>query len=307
MLHTDRPLPGLPVAPIAGDGQFPFWTLRTVDTEGAPRHSEGATPFGQQPYSSGPVASLAEGVAGPEIVVSDTGRFSIDVASRTIVHQAPPGVDRAAVALDLIGVVLPFVFHLDGAWCMHASAVQTEAGVIAFVATRGTGKSTLAAACLQSGDALVADDVLVLRERAGLVTVTPSGVPLRLRVETAQAVGAERGAMDGWGKVRVEGALSQREMPLHAIYLLSAASADATVERVPRSTRAAALALLSHGKIAELLGTAGAGDALARCVTLAGTTPVYDLAVPRDLARLPAVVQALHAWCAETASARVST
>ena len=232
-LHTDRPLPGLPVAPVAGDGQFPFWTLHTVDTNGAPAHSVGARAVGQQPYSSGPMVSLAEGADGPEIVVSDSGRFTIDVAHRTIMHAAPRDVDRAAVALDLIGVVLPFAFHLDGAWCLHASAVQTDAGVIAFVAARGTGKSTLAGACLQSGCALVADDVVVLRARDGVVTVAPSGVPLRLRAETARAVGAVAGVLDGWGKVRVEGHLSQHESPLHAIYVLSAAPADAPLSCRP--------------------------------------------------------------------------
>ena len=57
-----------------------------------------------------------------------------------------------------------------------------------------------------------------------------------------------------------------------------------------------ALALLSHGKITELLGAAGAGIALARCVTLASTSRVYDLVVPRDLIRLTSVVQSLRDW-----------
>ena len=296
VLHTDRSLPGLPVAPIAGDGQFPFWTLHTSRTDTAPAHSSGASVVGQQAYSSGPVVSLAEGAEGPEIVVSDTGRFTIDLERHSISHLAPRGVDRGAVALDLIGMVLPFAFHLEGAWCVHASAVLSDAGVIAFVAARGTGKSTLAAACLQAGCALVADDVLVLRERDGVVTVTPSGLPLRLRADTARTVGADTSTTDAWGKVRVEADLWQQELPLAAIYLLTASPPDATVKREMRSTRASALALLSHGKITELLGAAGAGIALARCVTLAGTSRVYDLVVPRDLIRLTSVVQSLRDW-----------
>ena len=304
VLHTDRPLPGLPVAPLGDDGHFPFWTLLTNETDGAPAHSPGARPIGQQPYSSGPVVSLADGASGPEIVVSDTGCFTIGIDRHTIVHRAPPQVDRAAVALDLIGVVLPVAFHLQGAWCMHASAVQTGTGVIAFVAARGVGKSTLAAACLQAGCPLVADDVVVLRERDGAVTVTPSGVPLRLRAETARSVGVDAAAADGWGKVRVAGDQSQHALPLGAIYVLSPAAADAPVTRARRGTRASALALLSHGKIAELLGAARAGEALERCVTLAATTALYDLAVPRDLTLLPAVVQSLLAW--HTAPSSVS-
>ena len=296
VLRTDRPLPGLPVAPIEVDGQFPFWQLETSDADAPPGHSSGATVSGQLSFSSGPVVSLADREHLPEIVVSDTGRFTIDEPMRTIRHLAPAGVDRTAVALDLIGVVLPYAFHRDGAWCMHASAVQTPAGAIAFLAPRGTGKSTLAAACLQHGCALVADDVVVLRDVAGHVTVTPSGVPLRLREDTARAVGAPVDHADGWGKVRIAGALAGDPLPLAAVYLLTAASGADDVARVERSARAAAFALLTNGKITALLSGASAGQALARCVSLAGMTRVYDLAVPRDLARLPAVARQLLAW-----------
>jgi len=297
VLETDRSLPGLPVVPLMDDGQFPLWTLVTSDDHAAPSHSDGAAVTGRLTYSSGPVVTLADRGDAPEVVISDTGRFTMRTATRIIQHIAPPDVDRAAVALDLIGVVLPYALHRDGAWCMHASAVQVPAGVIAFIAPRGVGKSTLAAACTQAGCALVADDVVVMRAAPdGRLSVTPSGVPLRLREHTARAVGIETGSPDGWGKVRVPGALATLALPLAAVYVLSPAAADATCARVERSRRAAALALLTNGKITELLGGHAAGDALERCVSLAAMTHMYDLAVPRDLSRLPSVVQALLAW-----------
>lgn len=296
VLHTDRPLPGLPVVPAVDDGQFPFWTLITTDVNAPPAHSAGVDVTGRLRYASGPEVTLADSVGDPEVVISDTGRFTIDAAARRIHHLAPRGADRAAVALDLIGVVLPYALHRDGAWCLHASAVQVPAGVIAFVAPPGTGKSTLAAACLQAGCAIVADDVVVLRANCGRLSVTPSGVPLRLREDTARAVGIGAADADGWGKVQVPGILVSDELPLAAVYLLTPAPAGNACERAERSTRAAALALLTNGKITELLGGHSAADALDRCVALAGMTQVYDLAVPRDLSRLPTVVQALLAW-----------
>jgi hypothetical protein len=172
--------------------------------------------------------------------------------------------------------------------------------VIAFVAASGTGKSTLAAACMHAGCALVSDDVVVLREEVAAITVTPAGVPVRVREATALAVGGAGSAADAWGKVRIDGAMAQDTMPLAAIYVLQPMTAATPVQRVPRATRAAALALLANGKITELLGADAGGDALSRCVSIAHRTDVYDLAVPRDLTRLPEVTGALLAWHAAT-------
>ncbi len=257
---------------------------------------------GRQPYANGVEVTLAAGTAGPEIAISDTGRFAFAAAGRRVIHAAPAGVDRNAVALDVIGVVLPFMLHRDGAWCLHASAVQTQQGVIVFIASPGTGKSTLALALVQRGCALVADDVVVLRATATGIAVIPSGLPLRLHAETARAVGAAVHAVDAWGKVRIDSPTARDALPLAAIYVLSPVAGTAAVDRAERGARAAALALLSNGKITELLGAAAGGDALTRCVDIAQRSSVYDLAVPRDLARLDAVTDALLDWHDGTAT-----
>ncbi len=296
VLASDRPLPGLPVAPQLGDGQSAIWELRTTEPPlPSVTHSSGARPIGTLTYANGVVVTLARAEHGDaEILISDTGRFT--VADRVIVHVAPPHVDRDAVALDLIGVVLPYALHRDGAWCIHASAVQTPDGVIAFVAPSGTGKSTLALACMQAGCALVADDVVVLRESRDGITVTPSGVPLRLHADTARAVGATASGADAWGKVRVDGAMADVTLPLAAIYVLQSVGKDTVCAREARPTRAAALALLANGKITALLGKDVDGEVLTRCVSVAHRAAVYDLAVPRDLAQLGHVMDALLAW-----------
>ncbi len=296
VLATDSPLPGLPVAD-PGDGQFPFWELRTTRSDVAiVDHDPSATIIGRHAYSNGVEVTLATGAGGAEILVTDTGRFTLSDDGRRIAHLSPSTVDRSAVALDLIGVVLPYALHRDGDWCMHASAVVMRDGVVAFVAPRGTGKSTLATACLQAGCALVADDVVVLRHAAHGVTVTPTGLPIRLRAETAHAVGVASSTADEWGKVRVVADVVTEALPLAAVYVLAPMVHDAEVVRAPRTTRAAALALLSNGKITELLGADAAGDALTRCIDIAQATTVFDLAVPRELSRLGAVTDMLLQW-----------
>jgi hypothetical protein len=296
-LATDRSLPGLPVSG-SGDGQLPFWTLRTHDASDAEalQHPAGAAVAGRHPYANDVVVTLSHGSASDDIVISDTGRYSLAGDATTIVHHAPRDADRSAVTLDLIGVVLPYALHRRGDWCLHASAVETGDGVVAFLAERGTGKSTLAAACMRRGCALVADDVVVLRPAAHGVQVTPTGLPIRLRAETARAVGVDAGDVIDWGKVRIDGRPVHGARPLVACYLLVPAAEDAMVERASRTTRAAALALLSHGKITELLGAAGASTALSRCVDLAHHVPMWDITVPRTLDRIAEVTDALLAW-----------
>ena len=96
--------------------------------------------------------------------------------------------------------------------------------------------------------------------------------------------------------MRVDGRVAQDTVPLAAIYLLQPMTGESPVERAPRATRAAALALLAHGKITALLGGNSAGDALSRCVAMAYDASVYDLAIPRDLERVHDVAAQLLMW-----------
>jgi hypothetical protein len=71
---------------------------------------------------------------------------------------------------------------------LHASAVLTRHGVIAFVGKGGQGKSTLAASFARDGCALVSDDCLVLRAEQGGWTAIPSYPGVRLWPSTVEEV-----------------------------------------------------------------------------------------------------------------------
>ncbi len=62
----------------------------------------------------------------------------------------------------LLGRVLPNVAIIRGYEALHASAVDSPAGVVAVAAPSGTGKTTLALELLRRGWPLFADDVLTL-------------------------------------------------------------------------------------------------------------------------------------------------
>ena len=74
--------------------------------------------------------------------------------------------------------VLFTVSLLRGYEALHAGAIATPAGVIAITAASGGGKSTLLAALLARGSALMADDVLVLEPRGSLAPLAHPAPPL---------------------------------------------------------------------------------------------------------------------------------
>ena len=75
---------------------------------------------------------------------------------------------------------MPLILSRRESLVLHASAVLTGNGVIAFVGNGGTGKSTLATHFALSGWPLIADDFLVLREQLGTWLAVPSYPGVRL-------------------------------------------------------------------------------------------------------------------------------
>jgi hypothetical protein len=86
---------------------------------------------------------------------------------------------------------------------------------------------------------------------------------------------------------------------LDAVYLLAPAATLAdggVVDRQPLPGGAAAVSVVGHAKIAEMLGRWGAQTLLEQAVLLTSRVPVYRLAVVRDLDVLPTVVDQFGKW-----------
>ena len=108
-------------------------------------------------------------------------------ADRAVLRCAPAPGSNYAWQRVLLDTVLWTVSLLRGFELLHASAVETSEGVIAFVAMTGGGKTSLAAEFLRRGSLLFCDDVLALDDRDGQVLGYP-GPPL---VNLPHAVRAE--------------------------------------------------------------------------------------------------------------------
>lgn len=71
-----------------------------------------------------------------------------------------PSADTRLPELLLTSNVLASLLDLEGHAVLHASAVCSPAGVLAFIGVSGAGKSTLAAALCSRGHPLITDDAL---------------------------------------------------------------------------------------------------------------------------------------------------
>lgn len=77
-----------------------------------------------------------------------------------IIVQPEPGIDEASVRVFLLGSAMGVLMFQRQHLVLHGNAVQVGDGCLVCVGPSGAGKSTLAAALMQRGHKLLADDVV---------------------------------------------------------------------------------------------------------------------------------------------------
>jgi hypothetical protein len=106
--------------------------------------------------------------------------FLIRNSGKEIVYLPRPGIPSNTIHHLLLNQVIPLVINLKGGEALHASAVLSPKGVIAFAGPGGSGKSTLAGSLINGGCSLISDDCLVLREKDEGIYGIPAYPGLRL-------------------------------------------------------------------------------------------------------------------------------
>jgi hypothetical protein len=122
---------------------------------------------------------------------TDIADFVVTPAERSISCFSDEEVGSSTVRHLLLDQVVPHILALDGSMVLHASAVATDGGVVAFVGPSGFGKSSLAASFTSGGCPLVSDDfvLLVEDEVTGRFAAVPSYPGLRLWPDSAEVFG----------------------------------------------------------------------------------------------------------------------
>ena len=237
----------------------------------------------------------------------DLADFVFDTASDLIRCIPRPETPPHTLHHLLLDQVLPLVLNYKGKEVLHGTAVVTPWGACAFVGPTGAGKSTLAASFLSAGYSVLADDCLVLDERAGTIVAIPAYPGLRLWDD---AIVALFGVTESCAPVahytpkqRFTAALSttpfrSSAVPLAAVYVLGTSHAVSTHQGATPlisqiAERDALMTLLSLAFKLDILDhrmLTREFDFLHRLVT---QIPIRHLTLPHSFAALPAVQAAV--------------
>jgi hypothetical protein len=202
--------------------------------------------------------------------------------------------DKACAAITLRETfdrfVVPLYWQVSGGEALHASAVCRNSAALAFCATSGTGKSTIAWGMGLRGFTVLTDDGLLL-DAAGLpVTVRPVSADVRLRPESSRYFG-----IDAQGRTAVRPTLAVSTAPtLAGIMLLERRSPNSAVD-VRRIEGAAALAgVIAHAHSLDPKDDALRARSVARYLQVLSATPVWEVGYPTGLDGLPSLLDEIE-------------
>jgi hypothetical protein len=250
---------------------------------------------------------LAFGRRGRDYLLRFPGRadFVVCAGGRQIHCHPAPGVPDATIRHLLLDQVVPLVLSHRGRVVLHASAVETPAGAVAFVGSTGQGKSTLGASLSKAGCRVLTDDALAVEHCGDRLFALPSYPGLRLWPDHAAALfddARDLEAVADYTEKRRLGpqdgrvSFSQSPSPLHRLYLLSpgdAAEGHAETRMTPLGPRETVMALIAHTYHLDITDRARLGQELHQLSRLASRRSCYQLTYPRDLTLLPTVRTAI--------------
>jgi hypothetical protein len=189
------------------------------------------------------------------------------------------GSGESLVAECLLGPGLILALAARGIYCLHASAVRTPRGAIAFLGESGQGKSTLARFLAETvpGCVRLADDILPVRMGAVGIEALPRFPQLKL------------GRADQVSDAEPEG------VPLRVACVLDPVSGEGgggvTLEAL--DPLQASLALMRHTVAARLFDRAPAARHLEACGSAAGCGALRRLRYPFSSEALPGMAATL--------------
>jgi hypothetical protein len=261
-----------------------------------------ATDLDAELFSSASEAGASESQSRSKLMsFSSVGKFH--VGPEAIIIQPNPGVRPEDLGLPLLGPVLATFLHQRDQLVLHASAILSKKGLIAFVGVSGAGKSTTAGWFATNVGPLFTDDLLPVSIAGGGRPLVRPGYPLVKLSSAALEAFEPRDAqilpvkIEGYPKLRVR--LARPSVPaagpIEHIFVLRR-GAKAAYSALSKTD--AFRAVMEHsymGKYPDAFaGAARKVLHLQQCTTLARTVKVGELTVPSSLNRIHEVLPLLE-------------
>lgn len=235
----------------------------------------------------------------------DIADFSVSADAKEIRCFPKTCIPANTIRHLFLNQVIPLILSRLGRLVVHASAVVTSHGAIAFVGMAGAGKSTLAASFAKDGFPLLTDDCLLLDENDGRLLVHPSYPGLRLWDDAVSALFGDTPMLfpvaHYTDKKRLR--LSEEQLPFYTdvvelkrMYVLDSSRRTGREEPVdifPLSAREAFMELVSYSYKLDITDHARLKDEFERLERIVARPLCYCLKYPRDLSLLPAVREAI--------------
>ena len=199
----------------------------------------------------------------------------------------------------LLDQVVPLILSRRERLVLHASAVLTGHGAIAFAGKSGKGKSTLATSFALEGFPLVSDDYLVLRPGHGGWMAMPSYPGVRLWPSTIQAMMPQdlptREVASYTVKRRVADATllppTREPVLLRRLYVLTDEAGSTSIDKVPLGR--SMISLLEFAYNLDITDRAFLRQQFEMVNQVAREVLVYAIHFPRKYSTLPAVREAI--------------
>ena len=233
--------------------------------------------------------------------IPEIARFHV-AHGREVRVTLHPGAPLADVTAYLLGSVFGALCHQNALLPLHASAVATPAGVVAFLGQSGAGKSTLAATLQHRGHTIVSDDICLVEP-----PIPPAADPSHV-IPVAGWLKLWRSSFDHLGQVPDERnrvfaandkfrvylkptpAPAAHPLTLRNLIFLERATDPASSPRLEPMSTAEAIAQMIRltylSYITELTQTHA--RAFTQCAAVLAHARPYRLVVPWELTRLDA-------------------
>lgn len=207
-------------------------------------------------------------------------RYVFEPAAFVCSAQAFAGASDVQLIDAYQRAVLPIILQSRGTELLHASAIDTDLGVVALAARSGTGKSTLAANFGSRGYRVWSDDAVSWAVEDGQV-ITAS-LPFVLR--TGDSAG---------GYVPLGTQPSGAPRPLAALVIMERATSARDIRRITRSS-AALSSVLPHAYCFSTCDSAANRALMSNYLNLIAAVPVYLLRFPAGLDGIAATIELLE-------------